>query len=329
MTKDKLMRYNSSILLGRISLPAVFAIVLLCVPAILSAVQSNQKAPAAQPAQKGFATPQEAAAALIRSAETFDLTALLDVLGPDGKDLVSSEDPVQDKNNTVAFAARAKEKQSVAVDPSNKNHAILSVGADDYPFPIPIVKRAGKWYFDSKAGREEILHRRIGANELNVIQMCHGFVEAQREYASTIHDNSGVHQYAQKLISTPGKQDGLCWVGADGTPGGPVSEGVAKAIQAGYSLAKNSAYSGYYFGLLKGQGPAAPLGELDYMIKDMMIGGFALIAVPADYRVTGVMTFMVSNDGIVYEKDLGSDSLNIVKQMERYNPDKTWKRVDQ
>jgi hypothetical protein len=328
MTGDKLMRSSCSMLLDRKVLIAALAVALFWAPAVSSAVQSGQKAPAAQPAQKGFANPKEAAAALIQAAEKFDVPALLEILGPDGKDLVSSDDPVRDKTLVVEWAALAKEKQSAEVDPSDKNRATLSVGADDDPFAIPIVKRGGKWYFDSKAGREEILYRRIGANELNVIQLCHGFVEAQREYALTIHDNSGINQYAQKLISTPGKQDGLYWVNADGTPGGPITEGVAKAIEQGYSLAKGSAYSGYYYRLLKGQGPAAPLGELDYVIKGMMIGGFALVAVPTDYRVTGVMTFMVSNDGIVYQKDLGPDSLNIVKQMERYNPDKTWARVD-
>jgi hypothetical protein len=228
----------------------------------------------------------------------------------------------------LAFAARAQEKNSVALDPANKNRAVLSVGNEDWPLPVPIVKRAGKWYFDSKAGREEVLYRRIGANELDAIQVCRGFVEAQHEYASKARDGSGIHQYAQKLISTPGKQDGLYWTSPDGTPGGPITERVARAIEEGYSLAKGSAYHGYHFKLLKGQGPAAPLGQLDYVIKGMMIGGFALAAVPAEYRVTGVQTFIVSHDGIVYQKDLGTDSLNIVKQMERYNPDKTWRRTD-
>ncbi len=328
MTEEKFMKIRASIRIDKRVVPAILLAVLICVPAGILVVQANQKAPAAQPAQKGFATPKEAVAALLQAAANFDLPALLEILGPDGKELVSSEDPVQDKNIATAFAARAKEKQSVSADPSDKNRTILSVGADDFPFPIPIVKRAGKWYFDSIAGKEEILHRRIGANELNVIEMCHGLVEAQGEYALTVHDNSGINQYAQKLISTPGKQDGLYWEDEQGKPAGPVSQGVAKAIEQGYSLAPGSAYSGYYFRLLKGQGPAAPLGELDYVIKGMMIGGFAMVAVPAEYRVTGVQTFIVSNDGIVYQKDLGPDSLNIAKQMERYNPDKTWTRAD-
>ena len=153
--------------------------------------------------------------------------------------------------------------------------------------PFHLVKKSGKWHFDSAAGRTEILHRRIGANELDAIQVCRGYVEAQHQYALTIHDDSGVNQYAQKIISTPGKQDGLYWQNADGTSGGPISEAVAKAIEEGYSVDRKSAYHGYYFKILKGQGPAAPLGKLDYVIQGAMIGGFALIVAPAEYRVTG------------------------------------------
>ena len=306
---------------------AVLMIALFCLPAILSGA-TQQPGEQAAVAQKGFAKPKEAAEALIQAAEKFDVPALLEILGPDGKDLVSSKDPVQDKNRLLAFAELAREKQSVSKDPSDKNRRILSVGKQDWPLPIPIVKREGKWYFDSKAGHDEILYRRIGANELNAIEMCRGYVEAQKEYASTIHDKSGINQYAQKLISSPGKQDGLYWENADGTPGGPISKGVAKAIEEGYSLGTGSGYSGYFFRVLTGQGPAAPLGELDYVIKGMMIGGFALVAVPVEYRVTGVQTFIISHDGIVYQKDLGPDTINIAKQMERYNPDTTWTRTD-
>jgi hypothetical protein len=317
------MKLKSSILIDRTILTAVLAALLVCVP-----VLANQNAPAAAAAQKGFATAQEAVDALIRAAETFDVPALLEILGPDGKDLVSSQDPVKDKNNSLAFAALAKDKKSVAPDPSNSKRMILTVGNRDWPWPVPMVKRSGKWYFDTKAGHDELVFRRIGTNELNAIQVLRGFVEAQKEYASKIHDDSGIHQYAQKLISTPGKQDGLYWENPDGTPGGPITKGVAKAMEEGYSLSKDSVYGGYYFHILKGQGPAAPNGELDYLIKGMMIGGFAAVAVPAEYRVTGVQTFIINNDGIVYQQDLGPDSINIAKKIERYNPDKTWKRTD-
>jgi hypothetical protein len=190
------------------------------------------------------------------------------------------------------------------------------------------VKVAGKWYFDSKAGRDEVLFRRVGANELDAIDVCHGFVDAQKEYALDVHDASGAHQYAQRIISTPGKQDGLYWTNPDGTAGGPIGEEVAKAIDEGYDLDKMAAYHGYYFHVLKGQGPAAPLGQMDYVIEGLMIGGFALVATPAEYGVTGVMTFIISHDGIVYQKDLGPDSLALARKIERYNPDKTWHRTN-
>jgi hypothetical protein len=327
MTEGKIMNIKSLNPMQIRLVLIVLVAALLCLPSILSAMMQQPGATAAV-AQKGFAKPKEAAEALIKAAESFDVPKLLEILGPDGKDLVSSPDPVQDKNNSLAFAERAREKQSLAKDPSDKNRYILSTGNEDWPLPIPIVKREGKWYFDSKAGHDELLFRRIGANELNAIEVLRGFVEAQMEYAATIHDGSGFHQYAQKLISTPGKQDGLYWENADGTPGGPVSKTVAKAIEEGYSLSPGSVYSGYYFRILKGQGSAAPMGELDYIIKGMMIGGFALVAVPAEYRVTGVQTFIINHDGIVYQKDLGPDSINIVKQMERYDPDKTWTRTN-
>ncbi len=291
--------------------------------------QTAQKAPAPAPAaQRAFDTPQQAAEALIEAADRYDVPALLEIFGPDGKDFVAAADPVRDKSNAAAFVARAREKNAVILDPKTPGRAVLTVGNQDWPLPVPIVEKGGKWYFDSKAGHDEILFRRIGANELDAIQICRGFVEAQKEYASEVHDDSGVHQYAQKIISTPGKKDGLYWVNVVGTPGGPISEAIARAIEEGYSTNKSSGYHGYYFKVLKGQGPAAPLGELDYVIEGMMIGGFALVAVPVEYRVTGVKTFMVSYDGIVYEKDLGPDSLNIVKAMERYNPDKTWQRTE-
>jgi Protein of unknown function (DUF2950) len=276
-----------------------------------------------QSTQKVFATPKEAADALIQAAENFDLSALKEILGPDGEDLVSSEDAVQDKNRAAAFAAKAREKAEVSADPQDSKRAILSVGNDQWPLPIPIVQRNGKWLFDTKEGREEILLRRIGADELDAIQICRGYVEAQREYALEKHDGAEVNQYAQRIISSPGKKDGLAWRNADGSLGGPVSEGIAKAIEEGYTT-KSTPYHGYYFKILKGQGPSAPLGRMDFVVNGAMIGGFALVAAPADYRVTGVKTFIVSHQGIVYQKDLGPDTLNIFKKMELYDPDKTW-----
>ena len=278
-----------------------------------------------QTAPQSFATPRQAADALIASAQSDDVNSLLRIFGPDGKDLVSSSDPVRDKQYIEAFAEKAREKTKIEVNPENPSRAVLIVGKADWPMPVPLVQTNGKWHFDAKQGRNEILYRRIGANELDAIQICRGFVEAQKEYSSQIHDNSGINEYAQKIISSPGKHDGLYWQNPDGSSGGPIGEAVARAISEGYSANGKSGYHGYYFKVLKGQGPAAPLGQLDYVIDGVMIGGFALVAVPVEYKVTGVKTFMVSYDGVVYEKDLGPDSLEIVKGMERYNPDRGWK----
>jgi hypothetical protein len=287
---------------------------------LCAAQQSTQPS---QPAQRAFGTPEEAAQALIQAAKSYDVPVLLEILGPGSKDLVASEDPVHDKNRALEFAKLADEKQSIHVDPGNADRATIIVGDDGWPFPIPIVKRNGNWYFDSKAGREEILLRRIGENELDAIAVCRGFVEAQEEYASEKHDGSQLNQYAQRIISTPGKQDGLAWQNPDGTWGGPVGETVAKALAEGYGP-NSTPFHGYYFKVLKGQGPDAPLGQMNFVVEGVMIGGFALAAAPAQYRVTGVQTFIVSYEGVVYQKDLGPDTLKIFKNMELYNPDKTW-----
>src|SRR5882672_2421810 len=283
---------------------------------------------ASQPAQKQFDTPKQAADALIQVAANFDVAAAKEILGPDSEDIVASEDPVQDKNRAAEFAAKAKEKMSIQIDKKNPNRAIIVVGNDDFPLPIPLVKRNGKWSFDTKVGREEILNRRIGANELNAIAICRGFVDAQHEYAMERHDGSKVNQYAQHILSTPGKHDGLAWQNPDGTWGGPVGEEVAKALQEGYKAERGTPYHGYYFKVLKGQGPAAPGGEIDFLVGGAMIGGFGLAVAPAEYRVTGVMTFMVGPDGVVYQKDLGPDTLKTFQGMDKYNPDKTWKETE-
>src|SRR5205809_5143933 len=216
--------------------------------------KQESTAAASQPQRKQFDTPKQAADALIQVAANFDVAATKEILGPDGEDIISSEDPVMDKNRALAFAAKAKEKSSTQIDKKDPNRAILLVGNDDFPLPIPIVKRKGKWSFDTKVGREEILNRRIGANELNAIEICRGFVEAQHEYAEEKHDDSKVNQYAQRIISTPGKHDGLAWQNADGTWGGPVGEEVAKALEQGYTNSgQPQPYHGYYFKVLKGQ----------------------------------------------------------------------------
>jgi hypothetical protein len=274
----------------------------------------------------GFATAQEAVDALVAAAEKYDEKALEGILGPNSYDIVHTGEPARDKEMAQEFAAQVRTKQSLAKDARKPGEMILTVGSEDWPFPIPIVEHAGKWYFDTKTGRQEILLRRIGRNELDAIEICRGYVEAQYDYAMQKHGDSGVNQYAQRIISTPGKQDGLAWQNADGAWDGPIGENVAKAIARGYT-SRNEPYRGYFFQVLKGQGPAAPMGQMDYVVKGVMIGGFALIAAPAQYRVTGVKTLMVSQDGVVYEKDLGPNTLEIVRRIELFNPDKTWTPV--
>ena len=296
----------------------------------LAVLASSAQSPASSrrlnaPAQKGFATPKQASEALIDAAANFDMPALERILGPHSEDLIASEDPVLDKSRAADFAELGREKESIEVNRKYPTRAQLIVGKDSWPLPIPLVKRNGLWYFDTKAGRQQILLRRIGENELDAIAVARGFVEAQNEYASQRHD--GVNQYAQRIISTPGTQDGLAWKNADGTWGGPVGETIAKAIEEGYAPGQPP-YHGYYFKVLKGQGPAAPMGQMDYVIEGTMIGGFALAAAPAQYRVTGVKTFIVSNDGVVYQKDLGPDTLAIFQNMTRFNPDDSWQPTD-
>ena len=300
------------------------ALMLLCSLSLLSQLRPSE---ASLQNQKTFATPEEAADAFVQAAGSFDVPALEQILGAGSEDLVASEDPVRDKSIAVAFSEKAHEKMSVTVDPKNPDRATVVIGNDDWPLPIPIVKRDGKWLFDAKAGRQEILYRRIGSNELDAIEICRGYVDAQQEYASERHDNSQVNQYAQRIISTPGKHDGLVWWNSDKTLGGPIAERIADALQEGYTD-KAKPYHGYFFKILKGQGPAAPLGRIDFVVEGAMIGGFALAAAPADYRVTGVKTFIVSYEGTVYQKDLGPDTLKIFQRMELYDPDKSWKPTD-
>jgi hypothetical protein len=292
--------------------------------------QSAMKNPPATPAAstvgtRTFDTPQQAVDALIDAAEKFDVSALLQIFGPGGEDIVLSGEYAQDQQHAANFVAEAREKKSVSVDPKNGNRAFLLVGDEDWPFPVPLVKTGDRWAFDGKAGRQELLYRRIGANELDAIEICRGYVEAQHAYALQKREGYEVNQYAQRIISTPGKQDGLAWQSADGSWAGPIGEKIARAIEQGYSAGEP--YHGYFFKILKGEGPAAPLGEMDFVVKGVMIGGFALVAAPAEYGVTGVKTFMVSHDGVVYEKDFGVKTLDEFQKMERFNPDKSWTPV--
>jgi hypothetical protein len=316
-----------------------FVIALACLsPSYLLAMQQpvavNQPAkkevvkvavPAAQPPRK-FETPQQGADALVKAAGDFNISSLIQIFGPAGSDVVFSGEFGQDRQNAAEFAAQAREKMRVSVDPKNANRAFLLVGKEDWPFPVPLVKSGAKWSFDAVAGREELFYRRIGANELDAIRICGGYVEAQYQYAMQPREGYDVNQYAQRVISTPGKQDGLAWQKADGSWDGPIGEKIAHAIEQGYNL-REEPYHGYYFKILKSQGPAAPMGKMDFVVKDVMIGGFALVAAPAIYGVTGMKTFIVSHDGVVYEKDLGVNTLEEFGKMEMFNPDRTWTPV--
>lgn len=289
-----------------------------------SAAKKTSSAPAAPVAgARSFDTAQQGADALVDAAEKFDVDALTQIFGPGGEDIVFSGEFAQDRKHAADFAAEAREKKSVSVDPKTGNRAFLLVGNEDWPFPVPLVKKGDKWSFDGNAGRQELLNRRIGANELDAIAICEGYVEAQHDYALQKREGYDVNQYAQLVISTPGKQDGLAWQNPDGTWGGPVGEKIARAIEQGYTPGSEP-YHGYFFKILKGQGPAAPLGEMDFVVEGVMIGGFALVAAPAEYGVTGVRTFIVSHDGVVYEKDFGPKTLDEFSKMERFNPDKSW-----
>lgn len=294
---------------------------------------AQEQTPKATPANdatparyKTFDTLQQAASALIEAADKFDVSALTEMFGPETEDVIFTGEFAQDRKHAADFVAEAREKNRISMDPKNGNRAFLLVGNEEWPFPVPIVKKQNKWSFDTKAGRQELQYRRIGSNELDAITICHGYVEAQQEYALQPREGYEVNQYAQKIISTPGKQDGLAWQESDGTWEGPIGEKIAEAIQQGYD-SRAEPYHGYFFKILKGQGPAAPLGRLDFVINGVMIGGFALIASPAEYDVTGVKTFIVSHDGIVYEKDLGPGTLDEFQKMELYNPDKSWTPV--
>jgi len=310
--------------LAAILLPLCFT--LLC--SYATAVAESTAPSAAAPGAKIFPTPQKAAEALVAAADSFDVPTLIGIFGPQGKSIVLTGEVAQDREHASNFAAEAHEKLKITVDPHAGSRAFILVGKEDWPFPVPLVKTAQGWLFDAKAGEKELLYRRIGSNELDAIQICLGYVEAQEDYALQTRQLYAVNQYAQRIVSTPGKQDGLAWQNSDGTWGGPIGEKIAQAIDQGYTN-RSDPYHGYFFKILKGQGPAAPMGEMNYVVQGVMIGGFALVAAPAEYGVTGVNTFMVSQDGVVYQRDFGPDTLDQFKKMELFNPDSSWVPVSE
>jgi hypothetical protein len=282
---------------------------------------------AASVAQERFTTPEAAVDALVGAAKAGDAKALVGVLGPDGKAIVCSGDPVADTNIREKFVAAYEAKH--AIEREGDGTQTLIIGADDFPFPIPLVNKAGEWQFDTAAGLDEILRRRVGRNELAAIQVSLAYVQAQNEYASLDPGGLGSHVYAQRILSRPGKKDGLYWPTAEGETPSPLGELAAKASAEGYKAgAAPIPYHGYYYRILTRQGADAPGGAYDYLVSGKMIGGFALLAFPAEYGNSGIMTLMVNQDGTVYQKDLGMTTAELVGKIDSFAPDQTWTKVE-
>ncbi len=297
---------------------------------VIFALTFSDSSWAAPRGQKVFKTAEEAVSALLAATKTADAKEMTAIMGPRIRDIFSSGDSVADKETRDLFIRSYEEKHSLQQVAGDK--MVLFIGAEDWPFPIPVVKKGKSWRFDTRAGLEEILDRRIGKNELGAIQVCLSYVDAQRDYASRGKDKGGLLEYAQKFISDPGKKNGLYWEAAEGEEQSPMGPFMASAAREGYRFKaganKPSPYHGYFYRIIKAQGPAAPGGAYDYMVRDSMIGGFALVAWPAKYGVSGVMTFIVNHGGNVYEKNLGKDTAKVARHMTTFDPDKTWKKLD-
>ncbi len=284
---------------------------------------------AAAPAggQQHFASPEAAAAALAAAVRADDPAQLTSLLGADGIDMVRSGDPVADKANRDKFVAAFDARHLIG---TTGETATLSIGADDWPFPIPLTHTPQGWFFDIAAGQEEILDRRIGANELFTQQVMLAYVDAQNEYAQGLHDGQTVHVYARHLLSTPGKHDGLFWPTEAGEPPSPLGPLIAEARGSGYRPGEHAGpepYHGYFYHVLTGQGPHAPGGAYDYVVNGLALGGFGLVAWPARWGNSGVMTFIVNQDGEIYQKDLGPRTAAIAGAFTRFDPDKTWQKI--
>jgi hypothetical protein len=280
---------------------------------------------AAEAKQKGFKSPEEAVTALVEAVKGNDTKGLMAIFGPAGKELIFSGDPVADKVGRGRFIT-AYEGQHKLVNEGDKK-VILVVGKEAWPMPIPLVKQGEIWLFNTEEGKEEILNRRIGKNELNAIKVCLAYVDAQREYAMKDHNGDKVREYAQRFTSTPGKQDGLYLQTKEGEEQSPMGPLMAKAAEEGYTGFARTPYHGYYYRILKAQGTYAPGGAYSYVINRKMMGGFALAAYPAEFGNSGIMTFIVNQDGVVYQKDLGKETEKIVVKMTKYDPDETWQKV--
>lgn len=278
---------------------------------------------------QNFETPEAAAQALIEAAQTDGNRALLSVLGKEAGPIIDSGDAVADKNARANFLEAYKSANTL--DKTDPAYVTLEVGEDKWPFPIPIVSEGGKWHFDSAAGAEEIIDRRVGENELDTIQSCLAYADAQREYYMRNAENAPLLHYANRLISTEGKKDGLYWPAAENEEPSPLGEGFAKARAEGYaagSTMKGEPFHGYIYRLLTKQGPNAPGGAYDYVVNDQLLGGFAAVAFPAEYGNSGVMTFMVNHDGVVYSKDLGPETAKLAMAIDTFDPGADWKKEE-
>ncbi|HEY7318536.1 MAG TPA: DUF2950 domain-containing protein [Candidatus Binatia bacterium] len=277
--------------------------------------------------QKTFSSPEEGVKALMEATKKNDTKAMLAILGPEAKSLIESGDQVSDRATFERFVKSYEEANKLVK--SGETKMVLETGKDDWPFPIPLVKQGDGWRFDTNAGKEELINRRIGRNELDVIQVCLAIVDAEREYYQRDPDGDKLLQYAQKLISTKGKRDGLYWESKPNEQPSPLGSLVAQARAEGYKGAggKPVPYHGYYYKLLTGQGKDAPGGAYDYLVRGKMMGGFGVVAYPAQYGSSGIMTFIVNHDGVVYQKDLGTKTTSIAQSMTKFNPDKSWTPV--
>ena len=295
-----------------------------------AAAPAAAKPAAAKPAakQKSFASAQEAAAALASAVRAANKDELFAVVGPDAKSWILSGDDVADRADWKKFLDAYDQKNNLQ---ATGDKAVLEVGNDAWPFPAPIVKgKDGKWAFDAKAGREEVLNRRVGRNELDTIQALLAIVDAQREYAAADLDGNGFADYARKVRSSPGKKDGLYWPDEAGKPQSPLGPLVAEAAAEGYGKDKSGKpqpYHGYHYKLLTSQGRNASGGAYDYVVGGKLLGGFAVLAYPASYGNSGIMTFVVNHEGVVYEKDLGAGTAAAAAAMTRFDPDKTWRKA--
>ncbi len=307
---------------GRLALRASLIVIAAVIGLAVSGPTFAQEA-----GQKTFSSATEAGDALAAAAGKHDKQEMLAILGPSAQNLVSSGDVVEDQESEDRFASKYREMHRFVA--TGNGRTFLYLGAENWPTPIPLQKSGSKWYFDSSFGEQEVLYRRIGSNELNVIQVCHAVVDSEQDYYGALHDGDSVHQYAPKFRSTPGKQDGLYWEVKSGEPESPLGPMLAQAAAEGYQHHDHAAdqphpFQGYVYRLLTRQGAAAAGGAKNYIVDGKMTGGFALVAYPVNYRVTGVMTFVVNQDGQIYQKDLGPQTEQIAAKMTKYNPDKTW-----